>query len=227
MLFRSFPGFYVQPRTLRKYPLPVAAHLFGYIGEVDSATTRRDAYYKEGDYIGKSGIEQSYEPYLRGRRGVRVMMVDVFNREKGSFQNGRYDTTAIAGENLTISIDADLQALARWHEQLADHARSGRINDYYDTNLAIHEAIIDLADNRWLAQTIADLRKILKLSRQQQLHAKQYISQAALERALAQRDAAQAQVNALRAQTRAAQAQSGFFVLSAPYAGVEIGRAHV
>lgn len=107
----KFPGFYVQPRTLRKYPEPVAAHLFGYIGEVDSATTRKNPYYKEGDYIGKSGIEQSYEEYLRGRRGVRVMMVDVFNREKGSFQNGKYDTTAVAGENLTISIDARIQRL--------------------------------------------------------------------------------------------------------------------
>ncbi|MFM2136870.1 MAG: hypothetical protein RL021_2270 [Bacteroidota bacterium] len=107
----KFPGFYVQPRTLRQYPFPIASHLFGYIGEVDSATTRKDAYYKEGDYIGKSGIEQSYEKYLRGRRGVRVMMVDVFNREKGSFQNGQYDTAAIAGENLTITIDAALQEM--------------------------------------------------------------------------------------------------------------------
>ena len=107
----KFPGFYVQPRTLRKYPEPIAAHLFGYIGEVDTATTRKNPYYKEGDYIGKSGVEQSYEKYLRGRRGVRVMMVDVFNREKGSFQNGIYDTTAIAGENLTLTIDADLQRM--------------------------------------------------------------------------------------------------------------------
>ncbi|MFM7216571.1 MAG: penicillin-binding transpeptidase domain-containing protein, partial [Bacteroidota bacterium] len=72
---------------------------------------RKDPYYKEGDYIGKSGVEQSYETYLRGRRGVRVMMVDVFNREKGSFQNGQYDTAAIAGENLTLTIDAELQRL--------------------------------------------------------------------------------------------------------------------
>jgi penicillin-binding protein 2 len=107
----KFPGFYVQPRTLRKYPEPIAAHLFGYIGEVDSAKVRKNPYYKEGDYIGKSGIEQSYEEQLRGRRGVRVMMVDVFNREKGSFQDGQYDTTALAGENLTITIDARIQRL--------------------------------------------------------------------------------------------------------------------
>src|SRR5438309_1847291 len=92
----KFPGFYAQPRTLRKYPFPTAAHLFGYIGEVDTNITKKDAYYKEGDYIGKSGIEQAYEKALRGRRGLRVMMVDVYNREKGSFQGGKYDTVAIA-----------------------------------------------------------------------------------------------------------------------------------
>lgn len=59
-----------------------------------------------------------------------------------------------------------------------------------------------------------------ELARQKQLHQKQYISQAALERSQAQWEAAQAQVNALQAQTRVAQAQSGFFLLKAPYAGV-------
>lgn len=59
-----------------------------------------------------------------------------------------------------------------------------------------------------------------ELARQRQLHQKQYISQAALERSQAQWEAAQAQVNALQAQTRVAQAQSGFFLLKAPYAGI-------
>ena len=109
VLFK-FPGFYVQPRTLRKYPDPMAAHLFGYIGEVDTNITKKDPYYKEGDYIGKSGIEQSYEKVLRGKRGTRTMLVDVFNREKGSFHEGKFDTAAVAGQNLTLSLDASLQA---------------------------------------------------------------------------------------------------------------------
>jgi penicillin-binding protein 2 len=106
----KFPGFFVQPRTLRKYPNPMAAHLFGYIGEVDTHITRKDPYYKDGDYIGKSGIEQSYESTLRGQRGVRRVMVDVFNREKGSFQDGKYDTASVAGENLMLSLDGVLQS---------------------------------------------------------------------------------------------------------------------
>jgi len=77
--------------------------------------------------------------------------------------------------------DADLAALATLHERLNSHAQAGRINDYYNTNLAIHEAIITLADNRWLAMAIADLRKILKLARSQQLHAPGRLAQSLSE----------------------------------------------
>lgn len=106
----KFQGFYVQSRTLRKYPVPAAAHTLGYIGEVNDAVIAKNPYYKPGDYIGVSGIEKSYEELLRGRKGVRVTMVDVHNREKGSFQNGMYDTIAQAGSSLWSSIDLDLQA---------------------------------------------------------------------------------------------------------------------
>lgn len=105
----KFSGFFVLPRTLRKYPTPIAAHLFGYIGEVDSSITRKNPYYRDGDYIGKSGIEQAYESKLRGQRGSRRVMVDVFNREKGSYMGGKYDTASVAGNNLTLSLDRDLQ----------------------------------------------------------------------------------------------------------------------
>lgn len=106
----KFQGFYVQSRTLRKYPTPAAAHTLGYIGEVNDAVIAKNPYYNPGDYIGVSGIEKSYEEFLRGRKGVRVTMVDVHNREKGSFQNGIYDTVAQAGSSLWSSIDIELQA---------------------------------------------------------------------------------------------------------------------
>ena len=117
-----FSGFYVQPRTLRKYPEPIAAHLFGYIGEVDTAMTSKDKYYREGDYIGKSGIEQSYEAVLRGTRGVRTMVVDAFNRDKGSYLNGALDTPAVAGKSITLSLSADLQ---RYGEELMQNKVGG------------------------------------------------------------------------------------------------------
>jgi penicillin-binding protein 2 len=105
----KFPGFYVQARTVRKYPLPIAAHTLGYIGEVNNAIISKNSYYKSGDYIGISGIEKSYEEFLRGRKGVKIKMYDVFNREKGSFQGGKYDTLAVPGKNLYTTLDIDLQ----------------------------------------------------------------------------------------------------------------------
>ena len=107
-----FPGFYVQSRTLRKYPRKIAAHMLGYIGEASKETTERNPYYNEGDYLGISGIEKTYEKVLRGKKGMHIMMVDVNNREKGSYMNGLYDTMAIPGKPLTTTIDGDLQEYA-------------------------------------------------------------------------------------------------------------------
>ena len=77
--------------------------------------------------------------------------------------------------------DADLAVLASLHQQLQAHAEARRIVDYYQTNHAIHEAIITLANNRWLAQVIGDLRKILKLARLQGLHAPGRLDQSLTE----------------------------------------------
>lgn len=107
-LFR-FPGFFVQPRTLRKYTYPIAAHTFGYVGEVGPREIEANPYYQSADYIGISGIERSYEQELRGQKGVRVRMVDVLNRDIGSFQEGRFDTIAIPGKDLYTTLDAQLQ----------------------------------------------------------------------------------------------------------------------
>lgn len=104
-----FEGFYFQSRTLRKYPRPIAAHFLGDIGEVNQADIDRNSYYRSGDYIGKSGIEKFYETELRGHKGMKVIMVDVYNREKGSFQDGLYDTIPVNGRSLVLGIDGDLQ----------------------------------------------------------------------------------------------------------------------
>ena len=104
-----YPGFYVQPRTLRKYSKPVAAHILGYVSEVDANTLRSNTYYRLGDYIGKSGIEEAYENELRGQKGVKIYMVDVFNRIKGSYADGEKDTVAVQGMDVFSTIDFDLQ----------------------------------------------------------------------------------------------------------------------
>lgn len=86
-----------------------------------------------------------------------------------------------AHEAALHATDAELLALQALHDRLARHARARRINDYYETNFAIHEAIIGLAGNRWLAQVIGDLRKILRLARQQQLRAPGRLAQSLSE----------------------------------------------
>ncbi len=108
----KYPGFYIQARTLRQYPDLIAAHILGYVGEVDQKQIEKNPYYESGDYIGKIGIEQSYEEELRGVKGINYMMVDVHNRVKGSFENGKLDTAAMIGKNLISTLDADLQRYA-------------------------------------------------------------------------------------------------------------------
>lgn len=105
----QFPGFYPQVRTVRSYPYNAAAHLLGYIGEVSPKQIEKNPYYRQGDYIGITGIEEYYEKTLRGQKGVKYMLVDVNNREQGRFNDGKYDTLALPGLNLYSSLDIELQ----------------------------------------------------------------------------------------------------------------------
>ena len=105
----EFSGFYLQTRTLRQYPLPIAGHMLGSISEVNKKEIKKDKFYKAGDYIGKSGIERYYEKQLRGKSGLSIVEVDVHNRVKGKYKNGDFDTLAIAGKDIYLSIDAQLQ----------------------------------------------------------------------------------------------------------------------
>ena len=106
----QFPGFYFQTRSVRNYPYPIAAHTLGNIGEVGKRDLEKDSYYKVGDYIGKSGIESFYEKELRGEKGMKIIVVDVHNREKERFMNGDFDTLPVAGKDIYLGIDAELQA---------------------------------------------------------------------------------------------------------------------
>ena len=110
----KFHGFYAQRRTLRKYEYHNAAHILGYVGEVNDAMLQKDSYYSLGDYTGISGIENTYESYLRGKKGSKYVMVDVHGREKGLLRGGRLDTAAIKGKDVTLTIDIDLQAYGEY-----------------------------------------------------------------------------------------------------------------
>lgn len=106
-----FPGFYIQKRSIRQYTGPYAAHLLGDVGEVSPADIEEDDYYRPGDYIGKLGIERSYEHQLRGIKGSEILLRDVHGRIKGRYQNGKFDIQPVPGKNLTLSIDLELQKL--------------------------------------------------------------------------------------------------------------------
>ena len=108
----KFKGFHSQTRTLREYTHPVAAHVLGYVGEVNAKDIEQDRYYASGDYIGQSGIEKTFEKQLRGTKGVKKYMVDVHNRIQGSFLDGKEDKPAVIGKNLVATIDIDLQVYA-------------------------------------------------------------------------------------------------------------------
>lgn len=109
-----YPGFYFQTRAIRQYPKPIAAHTLGSIGEVTKPEMERDSYYNLGDYIGKSGIEKYYEKDLRGKKGIKITVVDVHNREKERFMNGEYDTLPVPGKDIILGLDADLQAYGEY-----------------------------------------------------------------------------------------------------------------
>ncbi|MEJ0055499.1 MAG: penicillin-binding transpeptidase domain-containing protein [Bacteroidota bacterium] len=107
----EFPGFYVQARTTRAYSTPALANALGYVSEISKTRLENDAskIYRQGDYIGQSGIEAFYEEQLRGKRGVRFKLRNVKGIVKGSFKDGDYDTLSVPGQNLVTGIDLDLQ----------------------------------------------------------------------------------------------------------------------
>src|SRR6478735_3449940 len=116
----KFPGFSIVERPVRAYPFHAAAHVLGYLGEVDSNFLKRHTSegYEPGDYAGMNGLERGYEKVLMGQRGVKKFIRDNKSRIQGPFDNGRDDTAAVAGRNLYSSMDIDLQLLA---EKLLEH----------------------------------------------------------------------------------------------------------
>jgi penicillin-binding protein 2 len=119
---RKFEGFYFQKRSLRDYQVNFGANVFGGITQVNEKLIQENPYYNSGDLIGKQGVEQSYEEILRGIKGVKYIQKDKFNREIGSFKEGKYDTIAVQGEDINLTIDMELQ---KYGEELMINKRGG------------------------------------------------------------------------------------------------------
>ena len=107
-----YPGFFIQKRILREYGYNAAANVLGNIREVSKSDVDRDPYYAAGDYTGDLGVEKSYEEYLRGEKGVEILIRDAKGQIQGRFENGARDRGAISGRNLKLSLDIDLQQYA-------------------------------------------------------------------------------------------------------------------
>lgn len=145
----DFQGFFVEVRTDRKYKHSNAAHVMGYIGEVtDRDIEKSDGYYRMGDFIGISGVEKIYEKELGGIKGTRYVLVDSKNRTQGRYKNGEFDTAAVAGKDIHLSIDQELQALGeslmynKTGSIVAIEPRTGEIlalvsSPSYDPNLMV------------------------------------------------------------------------------------------
>jgi len=119
---RKFEGFYIQKRSLRDYQTGIGANVLGFIAEVNQNQIKKNPYYKMGDLIGKQGVELSYEKELRGVKGVKFIQKDRFNRDIGPYKEGVFDTIPQQGKDVTITIDAELQA---YGELLMQNKRGG------------------------------------------------------------------------------------------------------
>ncbi len=119
---RKYEGFYFQKRSLRDYEVDFGANIFGSITQVNEKIVDKNPYYNSGDLIGKQGVEESYEELLRGVKGVKYVQKDKYNREIGSYKDGKYDTIAVQGEDINLSIDAELQ---KYGEELMINKRGG------------------------------------------------------------------------------------------------------
>ena len=117
-LLHKFHGVYIQNRTIRNYTYPYAAHVLGSIGEVSQEDINKDNYYASGDYSGRDGIEKTYEKELRGEKGARFLMRDNKGVIQGAYKDGANDIPSVAGKNLQLTIDIELQSFA---EQMLAH----------------------------------------------------------------------------------------------------------
>ncbi|AWX43992.1 Penicillin-binding protein [Flagellimonas maritima] len=119
---RHFIGFYIQKRSLRYYATNSAANVLGYISEVNERDLENNPYYVAGELKGRTGIEKQYEEILRGRKGVKHIQKDRFNRDIGPYKNGKLDTLPEQGKEIHITLDKKLQ---EYGERLMHGKRGG------------------------------------------------------------------------------------------------------
>ena len=117
-----YKGFYIQKRFLRQYPNNTSANVLGYISEVNERMLKNNPDYQLGELVGYHGIEKQYEHLLKGKKGVNFIQKNRFNKEIGPYKDGIYDTLPVPGQDITLTLDRDLQMYA---ERLMANKRGG------------------------------------------------------------------------------------------------------
>jgi penicillin-binding protein 2 len=118
----KYPGFFLQKNSVRNYPISIASNLLGYVSEVNKNDMKKDNYYRLGELIGRQGIEEYYEHFLRGKKGKKFYQKDRFNRIIGSYEDGKYDVPKEGAQNLYLTIDRELQ---QYGEELFKNKKGG------------------------------------------------------------------------------------------------------
>ncbi len=118
----KYPGFFLQKNSVRNYPISIASNLLGYVSEVNKNDMKKDNYYRLGELIGRHGIEEYYEHFLRGKKGKKFYQKDRFNRIIGSYEGGKYDVPKEGAQNLYLTIDRELQ---QYGEELFKNKKGG------------------------------------------------------------------------------------------------------
>ncbi len=118
----KYKGFYIQKRNIRKYPLNTSSNVLGYLSEVNERILKKNSYYQLGELIGYQGVEKQYEDLLRGKKGIKYIQKNRFNKEIGAYKGGIYDTLSIPGKDIYLTLDIELQ---QYVEALMNHKRGG------------------------------------------------------------------------------------------------------
>jgi len=118
----KYKGFSIQRKSLRSYPHTSSSNILGYINEVNEELAKKNPNYEQGELVGTQGVEKEYENLLRGTKGVNYKLRDRLNKVIGPYKDGIYDTIAKPGEDLTLTIDLELQ---KYGELLMQNKRGG------------------------------------------------------------------------------------------------------
>ena len=125
----SFPGMAIEKTPIRSYTYgSLASHILGYVGRIDSDEYKSLEGYSITDYIGKTGIEYSFEKYLKGQDGIKQTDMSIDGTITGEY----ITEEAVSGSDVTLTIDANIQEVTeKSMKELIEKIRNGGFGTTY------------------------------------------------------------------------------------------------